>query len=309
MCDVVVLGSLNMDLVLQVPRIPVAGETLSAREFHTFPGGKGANQSAAISRLGVSVAMVGRVGRDAYGKDLIQNLVQQGVDTSEILADPDAQTGLAFILVEDSGENRIMLISGANARLVSGDVDRAAHLIKSAHLLVCQLETLQSTVQHVIEMSGEWGIPVLLNPAPAYPLPDAWLQKINYLVLNETEAQIVSGYSTQDLASVERAGHHLLSRGVETVVITLGSQGALLISQEGSFHVPGFQVKPVDTTSAGDAFIGGFVAATIWGWSLRERVKYANACGAITVTRLGAQPSLPARREVESFLLSHPVTA
>lgn len=298
-----------MDLVLQVPRIPVAGETLSAREFHTFPGGKGANQSAAISRLGVSVAMVGRVGRDAYGKELIQNLVQQGVDTREILEDSEAQTGLAFILVEDSGENRIMLISGANARLVPGDVDRAARHIRSARLLVCQLETLQSTVQHVIERAAEWGIPVLLNPAPAYPLPDALLQKITYLILNETEAQIVSGYSTQDLISIESAGVHLLRRGVETVVITLGSQGALAISHDGNLHVPGFRVKPVDTTSAGDAFIGGFVAGTIWGWPLKERVKYANACGAITVTRLGAQPSLPSRAEVESFLVSHPVTA
>jgi ribokinase len=302
MTDVIVLGSLNMDLVIKAQRAPAAGETLPADEYFTIPGGKGANQAAAIARLGVSAALVGRVGKDGFGQQLLENLIQQGVDISRVRQDEQSQTGLAWIVVEKSGENRILLMAGANARVNEEDVDQAEEEIGRAKLLVCHFETLQSALEYSIETAYRLGVPFLLNPAPAFAIPDDLLRKISFLVLNETEAGIVSGLPVSGIATAEKAGEALCRRGAGTVIVTLGARGAVVVSEAGKLHVPGFPVQPVDTTAAGDAFIGGFAAAAVQGYSLLERVRYANACGALAVTRLGAQTSLPNRAEVQSFL-------
>jgi ribokinase len=302
MSDIVVVGSLNMDLVIRAQRAPAAGETLSADELHTIPGGKGANQAAAIARLGISVAMVGRVGQDDYGEQLVSNLNRQGVDVTHIRRELGVQTGLAIIVVDRLGENRILLISGSNAHVNEEDIDGALESITKAKLLLCQLETLHTTVNYAIETASRCNIPILLNPAPAYPIPDQILKNISYLVLNETEAQVVSRLPVEGVASAKKAALSLCARGVKTVVITLGSQGAVVSSGEGTAHVPGFAVHPIDTTAAGDAFIGGFAVATARGLPMNERLRFANACGALAVTKLGAQTSLPSLEEVESFL-------
>lgn len=301
MSDIVVIGSLNMDLVIRAQRAPEAGETLSAEELLTIPGGKGANQAAAIARLGGSVSLIGRVGRDDYGEQLLSILSRQGVDISYVRREPGVQTGLAIIIVDRLGENRILLISGSNSHVNEDDVNGALESITKAKLLLCQLETLKNTVSYSIETAFRYNVPFLLNPAPAYPLPDHLLKKISYLVLNETEAQVVSGLPVEGVATAKKAAQSLYERGTKTVVITLGSQGAVAASEEGAEHVPGFAVHPIDTTAAGDAFIGGFAVATVQGLALKERLRFANACGALAVTKLGAQTSLPSLEEVENF--------
>lgn len=302
MTRIIVLGSLNMDLVVRAKRSPEAGETLPAEEFHTIPGGKGANQAAAIARLGVDVALIGRIGKDDFGKQLLSNLLHQGVDVSLVREDPSALTGLALIVVDQTGENRILLISGANGRVAKEDVDEAVDQIAQAKLMVCQLETLHCAVEHAIETSNHFGVPFLLNPAPAFPIPDTLLNKISYLILNETEAEVVSGLPVDGIDGAKQAGRTLCQRGANTVIVTLGAQGAVVASQDEIRHIPGYPIYPVDTTAAGDAFIGGFAASTVQGLPLYDRVRYANACGALAATKLGAQTSLPNRAEVAAFL-------
>lgn len=291
-----------MDLVVRAQRAPAAGETLPAEEFHTIPGGKGANQAAAIARLGVDVALIGRVGKDDFGKQLLSNLIRQGVDISLVREDPTAQTGLALIVVDQMGENRILLISGANGHTAEEDIDAAADQIAEAKLMVCQLGTLQHAVEHAIEISYRLGIPFLLNPAPAFPIPDQLLNKISFLILNETEAQVVSGLTVDSPDAAKQASSVLRQRGAGTVIVTLGAQGAMVASQDEIRHIHGFSIHPVDTTAAGDAFIGGFAASTVRGLPVFDRVHYANACGALAATKLGAQTSLPSQSEVEAFL-------
>lgn len=208
MTRIIVLGSLNMDLVVRAKRSPEAGETLPAEEFHTIPGGKGANQAAAIARLGVDVALIGRIGKDDFGKQLLSNLLHQGVDVSLVREDPSALTGLALIVVDQTGENRILLISGANGRVAKEDVDEAVDQIAQAKLMVCQLETLHCAVEHAIETSNHFGVPFLLNPAPAFPIPDTLLNKISYLILNETEAEVVSGLPVDGIDAAKASRPH-----------------------------------------------------------------------------------------------------
>jgi len=301
MADIVVVGGLNMDLVIKVARMPLPGETLAGHDFQAIPGGKGANQAAAAARLGPHVAMVGRVGDDAYGPQLVENLSRQGVDTTHIQVDGGAATGLALILVDQAGQNSIVTSAGANGRVGFGDVDRIEAVLSEAQLLLLQFEVPMEAVRHVIELAAGLPVKVVLNPAPAWPVSPESLAKVDYLVPNETEATALTGVEVEDTATAEAAARELLGYGVGAAIITLGAQGALLATREGSLHVPAAEVPAVDTTAAGDAFIGGLATALVRGFSLQEAVRYATCAGTLAVTAFGAQTSLPDKAQVQAF--------
>lgn len=298
---VMVVGSLNMDLIARTPRLPQAGETVLGHKFHTAPGGKGANQAVAAARLGAQVAMVGRVGDDDYGRALLATLASDGVDTKHVTVDPEASTGVALIELDDAGENSIVVISGANMRLTPTDVQAAESMLAASDVLLLQLESPLPVLEHAIPAARAHGVTVVLNPAPARVLPAQLLREVDYLVPNETEAGLLVGREVSGTASARDAAHILRGKGVGTVILTLGGQGALLVGED-DILVPAFKVKVVDTTAAGDAFVAGFAVALAAGRDLEEAVCFANAAGALATTRLGAQPSLPTRTEVEALL-------
>jgi len=287
MSDILVIGSLNADLVVRAPRFPAPGETISGGDLVTIPGGKGANQAVAAARQGASVSMLGRVGKDNFGDFLLANLQANQVDTALVQRD-DAATGTAIIVVDANGQNSIVLSPGANGQVRPADVDPASLL--RPKLVLLQLEIPLESVIHAAAAARGLGARVLLNPAPARPLPD------------ETELSLLTGQPVTDVASAESAARTLLAKGVQTVIVTLGANGALVVTPEQTIHVPPFRVDVVDTTAAGDAFIGGFSAALLRGLSLEEAVRHGNACGALAATKFGAQPSLPTAEEVERFM-------
>jgi ribokinase len=302
---VTVVGSLNMDLVVRAPRIPQPGETIIGTGFHTVPGGKGANQAVAASQLGATVTMIGRVGQDAYADALLHHLSAAGVDHTFVVQDSEAATGVALIVVDDAGENSIVVASGANARLSPADVDASQTSIASADALVLQLESPLETVTRAAQLAHMHGVTVVLNPAPARPLPPSLLRLVDVLIPNENEAMRLTNMPFSDTVAIAAAAAALRAQGVETVILTLGERGALL-AREGDTHVvPAFQVTPVDTTAAGDAFVAGFAVAWAAGHPIEDAVRWGNAAGALATTRLGAQSSLPTRQEVEQLLQSH----
>ena len=299
---VAVVGSLNMDLVARAPRIPQPGETIMGRDFHTLPGGKGANQAVAAARLGARVAMVGRVGNDAFARLLLDNLAAAGVDHTSVIQDSGAATGVALIVVDAAGQNSIVVASGANMRLSPADVEAAETAIASADVLLLQLETPLETVTRAAQIAHAHGVTVILNPAPAQPLPPALLSLVDVLVLNESETALLTGLPIDSRPRVEAAAEALRESGVGVVILTLGERGALLAQAGGTQAFPAFTVTVVDTTAAGDAFMGGLAVALAEGQSLAEGTRWGNAAGALATTQLGAQPSLPTRRAVEKLL-------
>jgi ribokinase len=291
-----------MDLVARAPRIPQPGETIIGRDFHTLPGGKGANQAVAAARLGATVAMVGRVGGDAFARLLLDNLAAAGVDHTSVTQDSGAATGVALIVVDAAGQNSIVVASGANMRLSPADVETAETAIASADVLLLQLETPLETVTRAAQIAHAHGVTVILNPAPARPLPPALLSLVDVLVPNESETALLTGLPIDSRARVEAAAGALRESGVGAVILTLGERGALLAQAGGTQVFPAFMVTAVDTTAAGDAFMGGLAVALAEGQSLAESIRWGNAAGALAATQLGAQPSLPTRRAVEKLL-------
>lgn len=295
---IIVVGSLNMDLVMRTPRIPVGGETLNGHEFSTLPGGKGANQAVACARLGGKVGMIGQVGSDGFGDTLREGLSADGIDVTGVKQTPSVGTGVAMILVEDIGQNRIVLAAGANGALTPDDIDAQSAAIRGAALLVVQLEVPMPVVRHAIAIAHAAGVPVLLNPAPAVMLPeDVWPQ-VDILVPNESEASLLSGTTVGDAASAFAAAQVFRQRGVGCVLVTLGAQGVAVVDDAGGRHIPAQIVKAVDTTAAGDTFIGGLTAGLIEGLSLDQAVTLGQKASALCVARHGAQPSIPYRREI-----------
>jgi len=299
---VTVVGSLNMDLVTRTPRIPQPGETIIGDDFHTVPGGKGANQAVAAARLGAQVSMVGRVGRDAFAGPMLDNLAAAGVDHTFVTQDPEAATGVALIVVEGTGQNSIVVASGANKCLSPADVEAAEAVIAAADALLLQLESPLETVTRAAEVARSHEVMVILNPAPARPLPAALLLLVDVLVPNESETALLTGLPVCDRAEAETAAMALRRSGVGTVILTLGERGALLAQEGGADLFPAFDVTPVDTTAAGDAFVAGFAVALAEGRTLAEAVRWGNAAGALATTKLGAQPSLPTRQDLEDLL-------
>ena len=299
MADIIVIGSLNADLVVRAPRFPAPGETISGEDLVIIPGGKGANQAVAAARHGASVAMVGRIGNDSFGPMLTQNLQKNNVDTTNVKNDPSA-TGTAIIVVDADGQNSIVLSPGANGQVTPTDVDSIS--FQDADILLLQFEIPLEAVIHAASTARQNGLRVILNPAPAQSIPNSLLADIDILVPNESELQLLTSMPVSDVASAEPAAQALLAKGVKTVIVTLGSNGALLVMSEQTTHIPAFRVDVVDTTAAGDAFIGGLAAALLKSNSLEEAVHYGNASGALAATKFGAQPSLPTQDEVNYIM-------
>ena len=300
--EVLVIGSSNTDFVVHTARLPKPGETLLGGSFFTAAGGKGANQAVAAARAGARVTFVCRTGSDDLGKQAQEGLRREDIDTSYMLADPDNPSGVAFILVGAQGENSIVVAPGANATLSPAQLDAAGPAFDRAAICLLQLEIPLATVAHAVGMAAQRGVPVILNPAPACDLPPDILSGVSLLTPNASETETMTGIFPRTEADACRAAEALRRQGVESVLITMGAQGAMLATRSSTVQVPAPKVQPVDTTAAGDAFNGALACALSSGTPLREAVRFANCAGALAVTRRGAQPSLPVRGEIERLL-------
>jgi len=295
--SIAVLGSLNLDLVFHISRVPNAGETLASEESATFCGGKGANQAVACARMGASVSMIGRIGDDPAGAALRAALAAEKIALDGVMTTTASSSGTAVILLTPDGQNRIMLAGGANALLRPEDVAAHAAAIESAQMLVCQLEIPVETVEAAADLAAARNVPVLLNPAPAQALPDDLLARVTFLVPNESEASVLTGVEVRDAASAEVAAGLLLGRGVRCVVITLGGSGILIADSHGCRHMPALPTTVVDTTAAGDSFIGGFATGIAEGMRVDDAARLGLRVARLCVSRAGAQASLPHRHE------------
>ncbi|WP_460149789.1 ribokinase [Pseudomonas sp. H3_D12] len=298
---VVVIGSLNMDLVTRAPRLPRGGETLIGESFATIPGGKGANQAVAAARLGAQVSMVGCVGNDAYGEQLRGALLAEGIDCQAVRVVEDS-SGVALIVVDDNSQNAIVIVAGANGALTAEVLDGVDAVLQSADVIICQLEVPDATVGHALKRGRELGKIVILNPAPAsHTLPADWYACVDYLIPNESEAAVLSGLAVDSLETAEAAAAHLIAAGAGKVIVTLGAQGLMFANGASFEHFPAPRVKAVDTTAAGDTFVGGFAAALASGKGEVDAIRFGQVAAALSVTRSGAQPSIPTLLEVQAF--------
>lgn len=298
---IVVVGSINLDLVATSAHLPTPGETIIGSAFNTFSGGKGANQAVAAAKLGCPVTMIGKIGQDAFGSQLIDGLRQSGVDVS-CIQKVNGSSGVALIITDQSGENSIVVIPGANGQLTPSDVDKYGDVLRGAGIILAQLEIPMETVLHLVDSANQFDIPLMLDPAPAGLLPANLLKKLTWITPNETEAGLLLAASNIP-KSEEQIADELLNTGVRHVILKLGSRGALIAENRASkILVPSYRVTPVDTTAAGDAFNGAFAVATLEGKTPVEAARFANAVAAVSITRRGAQPSMPTREEVDEFL-------
>ncbi len=300
---IVVVGSSNTDMVVKSRRIPRVGETVVGGQFVMAAGGKGANQAVAAARLGAEVTFVAKVGQDMFGDQAIAGYAREGIDTRFVFRDPEHATGVALILVDEQGENLISVASGANHHLRPADVDQAAGAIRQAEVLVVQLETPLETVLHAARLAQAAGVRVILDPAPApaEPLPAELLSAITCVKPNETEAQRLTGIAVEDEVSARQAAEELVRRGAARAIVTLGARGAVWLDGGQWGFVPAFRVEALDSTAAGDAFSGALACALARGMPLAEATRYASLAAALSVTRVGAQPSLPTAEDVERF--------
>ncbi len=295
-----VLGSINMDMVARVPRMPVGGETLTADKYYVNPGGKGANQAVAIAKLGGKVAMIGKVGSDETGDALKNNLKAMGVDESMVTR-ADVPSGIAMIIVE-GGENRIILYKGANHSVTKADVDEGLKNAKPGDALVMQLEIPLETVTYAAAVAKQKGMLVLLNPAPAVPLGEELLKNVDIIAPNETETEILTGVGLDSDVHIALAVKKLYQLGVKRVIITMGSRGSIVAEGQTITPVEPRKVKAVDTTSAGDTFVGATVLRYLDGDTLEDAARFASVASSITVTREGAAQSIPTLEEVKKVI-------
>lgn len=295
---IVVVGSSNTDMVVKANRLPVPGETVLGGNFMMNPGGKGANQAVAISRLGGNVTFITKTGNDLFGKQSVEMFDEERINTDYIFSDAHHPSGVALIMVDTNGENCIVVASGANGTLSPADIDKARNIIEGADILLMQLEVPIETVEYAAKLASEKGVKVILNPAPAAFLPNSLLKCLYAIIPNKTEAEMLSGIKVTDWDTAKQAAEIISAKGVDNVVITLGSKGAL-IKDGSTFHeIPVERINAVDTTAAGDTFCGALCVALSEGLHIINAVAFANKAAGITVTREGAQCSIPYRKEI-----------
>lgn len=302
MNKLVVLGSVNADHVLLVPSFPRPGETLHGRNYQVIPGGKGANQAVAAARLNADVAFIARVGDDAFGLRIREEFKLDGINIDAVTVEQDCPTGIAMIQVSNAGENSICISPEANAKLTAEAIEPYLPCIRSAQYLLMQLETPLDGIELAARIAKESGTTVILNPAPACPLSDSLLGCVDIITPNETEAEILTGINVIDEKSAKKAADSLHQKGIKTVMITLGAKGVYLSQSNQGKIIPGFSVEVVDTTAAGDTFNGAFVTGIMASMPLEAAIEFAHAAAAISITRFGAQTSIPTREDVDHFL-------
>ncbi|MFH0227242.1 ribokinase [Vibrio furnissii] len=305
MNKLVVLGSVNVDHVLQVPSFPRPGETLHGRNYQVIPGGKGANQAVAAARLNADIGFIACVGDDSFGINIRESFKLDGMNIRGVKMQPNCPTGIAMIQVSDSGENSICISAEANAKLTAEAIEPDLQHIRDAKYLLMQLETPLDGIVKAAQVAKEARTNVILNPAPARELPDALLSCVDVITPNETEAEVLTGITVTDDASAQLAADALHGKGIEIVMITLGAKGVWLSQNGRGTLIPGFRVQATDTTAAGDTFNGALVTGLLEEMPLESAIKFAHAAAAISVTRFGAQTSIPNREEVDAFLADH----
>ncbi|MGF1727110.1 ribokinase [Photobacterium nomapromontoriensis] len=305
MNKLVVLGSVNADHVLQVASFPRPGETLHGHSYCVIPGGKGANQAVAAARLGADIAFIACVGDDSFGHQIRDAFAKDGMNTEAVMVETGMPTGIAMIQVAATGENSIAISAEANGCLSPERLAPHRHLIEQSDTLLMQLETPMATIEAAAKIAKQARTRVVLNPAPAQPLSDDLLQHIDMITPNETEAELLTGVKVVDTVSAQQAANVLHSKGIKQVMITLGSQGVWISENGQGQQVPGFRVDAKDTTAAGDTFNGALLTGLQEGRQINDAIRFAHAAAAISVTRIGAQTSIPFRREVERFLIEH----
>jgi len=301
---IAVFGSINMDLIARTPRLPVAGETLTGRSFFTAPGGKGANQAVAAARLGSQVFMVGRVGADVFGSALLESLKQNRVDTAGVAEETGASSGVAVIAVDDRAENSIIVVPGANGTVSEADVARLESVLPRVDVLLLQLEIPMEAVLAAARLASRHNVTVILDPAPARPLPPELYGFVDIITPNETEAEALAGFPVRDAEDAAKAAAHFKSHGVAHAIVKMGAKGAYWANGRAGRFFPAYQVEAVDTVAAGDAFNGGLAVALAEGLSMPEAVHWGMAAGALSTTKPGAQPSMPDRAAVERLMQS-----
>ncbi len=301
-CEVVVIGSSNMDMVVVCAELPLPGQTVMGSSFAMNAGGKGANQAVAACKLGARTQLVARLGNDVFAEASRRSFQEVGLGTDYLITDETTASGVALIYVDENGENQIVVAPGANQNLTPADVDRALPAIKSAKVMILQLETPMETVKYAAQLAADNGTKVILNPAPVRKLPASLLKNTTITIANETETLVLTGAEEIGIHTALNANRPLLDAGVETVIMTLGKNGALVTNAGGATRVPGFKVKAVDTTSAGDTFTGALACCLAQGKNLEDAVLFANAAAALSATKAGAQISMPTREEVEAML-------
>ncbi|MHC4759150.1 MAG: ribokinase [Planctomycetota bacterium] len=299
---IVVVGSSNTDMIVKVPWIPKPGETILGGRFSTAPGGKGANQAVGAARAGGDVTFIARIGDDMFGRKAKEGFIKDKINVDYVLTDESEPSGVALICVDEDGENIIAVASGANGKLSPSDIQKHSDAITSADILVMQLETPLETIHQAASIASENGVKVILNPAPAQELSDDLLSYISILTPNESEAELLTGIKVDSEEDAGEAADVLMKRGVETILLTMGPRGAYIATAEFKELIPGFEVKAVDSTAAGDVFNGALAVAIAENKPIREAITFANAAAALSVTKLGAQPSAPTKEEINKFL-------
>ncbi|OIP84838.1 MAG: ribokinase [Porphyromonadaceae bacterium CG2_30_38_12] len=297
--DILVIGSTNTDMVVKTKKLPAPGETILGGDFFMNPGGKGANQAVAAARLGGNVTFVTKVGNDLFGKQAIEHFKDENIDTQFCMIDSVNPSGVALITVDSKSENCIVVASGSNSNLLPADLEPAKEQIAKSDILLMQLETPLSTVIYAAEYAHKSGQKVILNPAPACDLPNELFKNLYLITPNETEASLLTNIEVKDIETATQAAHALQIMGVSNVIITMGSKGALLVTEDEIVFIPAEKVVAVDTTAAGDVFNGAIAVALAKNISLRDAVIFANKAAAISVTRMGAQLSAPYKNEIE----------
>jgi ribokinase len=299
---ITVVGSFNMDLFVEAPRFPAPGEAILGSNFRRAPGGKGANQAYTIARMGMPTAIIGAVGQDAFGDEMVANLRSAGVDTSGVARRKEVASGVGMVILDAAGQNQIVVANGANDTVTAEEISKQAWVFQQSRAVVVQLETPMAAVAATLRLGKKCGAITVLNPAPFAPISDELLQLCDWIIPNENEAEKLSGITVRDLSSAQIAAQTLKQRsGCRNVMITLGANGVWLDTPETAGHISGFQVKAVDTVGAGDTFIGGFVTRLVEGATPKAAARFGCAAAAIAVTRRGAQSSVPTRKEVEAL--------